>query len=634
MQDKLNLNTDYILDTWQGERPKGEYKALIGYGGFIQKDKSINTLEMLYSYIQKGAEESCGQCFPCRNGLKKLAKRLHTFKEKQYSTADLDFLLSQARLIMASARCDIGQKVPKALVDIIESAPKLLENNKNKNTYTHLITAPCINACPSHVDIPNYIEMIRVGKNSDGLSCVMQDCVMPGTIGRVCVRPCESACKRQLTDKALSIKTLKRYLFDQSLEKDTESNFTKKEKKDKKIAIIGAGPAGLSCAYYLAKEGYQPTIFEKEDKSGGMAKYGIPDYRLPPAVLEEEVKRIQDLGVEIIYNTEIGKHKTIEDLKKEGYALVYIAAGSQKAPLLNCEGECDCACGLISGIDYLHEAAKGNKVIDGKKVLVLGGGNVAMDCVRTAKRHGFEDVGIIYRRTEEEMPADKVEIHDAKHEGINFYFLLAPQKIITENGKVKALICQKMQLGKPDASGRCSPIPIEGEMQFFDCDVIIPAIGQKTDLAKLFEGLDIEEQHLFDRSKNVRVDEITGKLIAKTSSIPLFGMGDCVTGPISLISALAGGKRSAEYGIKLLENREDSASLQARLEADFHTISLFAENENLPPSDLKEPLEIQELPLIERLQGFAEVELPIATRMAKKEASRCLRCYRIVMIAN
>ncbi len=639
MQDKLDLGKEYIIDTWQGDKPSGSYKALIGYGGLIQKDENIDILALLCSYIKKGTEESCGQCFPCRNGLKKILKRLQSLKTRDYLAEDLDFLLAHARLIMTSARCDIGQTTPKALIDIIENFPQLLKNSQKKkeDKYTALITAPCINACPAHVNIPHYIEMIRVGNNKEGLLNVMQDCIMPGTIGRVCMKPCESACKRKNNGEALSIRTLKRYLFDQSVEKSFENNLITKnkiDKKNEKIAIVGAGPAGLSCAYFLAKEGYAVSIFEKEKKGGGMAKYGIPDYRLPPLVLEEEIKRIQELGVEIFYNTEIGKNKKVEELKKEGFKILCVAAGSQKAPLLACEGEENCVNGIVSGIEYLHEAAEGKKIIEGKKVLVVGGGNVAMDCVRTAKRHGFEDVGIIYRRTEEEMPADKLEIHDAKNEGIDFHFLLAPQKIISENGKVKGLYCQKMKLGKPDASGRCSPIPCENEIQYFDCDVIISAIGQKTDVASLFENIEIEADTLFDRSKNLKSDRITGKLLAENLPLAFFAMGDCATGPNSLISALAGGKRSAEYCRYLLEGKEISPTQKASLEADFHAISLLAEEEKHPPYDFNPSLPHLELAVDERLQGFMEVELAINTKMAKDEAKRCLRCYRIVMIAN
>ncbi len=629
----MSLNSDYEnfqkLDTWLGDKPPMEFKALIGYGG-ITVNEDIDILDMLRCYIEKGVEESCGQCFPCRNGLKKLSKRLNFLCDGISSVNDLDFLLSTAKKIISSARCDIGQTTPKALLDVIESAPHLLKARRvERKNYTSLVTAPCLNACPAHVNIPNYIEKIRIGEFKTGLEVVMQNCILAGTIGRVCERPCETACKRKENGEAVSIRNLKRYLFDRSLQ-ESYCGIDTKSKKDMKIAIVGAGPAGLSCAYFLAEQGYSVTIFEKHEKSGGMAKYGIPDYRLPEDILMEEVVRVQALGVEILYGVDIGKDLSIDDLKQKGYSAVFIGSGAPKVSSLRCEGEDECTSGLVGGIDYLSETARGNKIISGNRVLVIGGGNVAMDCVRTARRHGFEDVHIIYRRTEEEMPADKFEIHEAKLEGVHFNFLIAPQKIVHENGVVKGLLCQKMKLGEPDSSGRRAPIPIEGETFIFECDVIISAIGQKTDVAYILNGLD--KENFLDKYNNLNADSITGKLSAETP-LPIFGGGDCATGPSSLIAALAAGKRSAEYIDKELQSNL-CVDAQAKLEHALHKVNILDSSECKPPIDLRETMPTPILDINERLKGFDEVELSSNEADARLEASRCLRCFRIIMIAS
>ncbi len=687
----INLDKSIIFDSWRGEKPDLDYKILLGYAGVDIKENAlqdIDILDMLYAYVKRAMEESCGQCFPCRNGLKKIAKRLKYMIEGKKSENDCEFLLSSSASIMKSARCDIGKRSLQALKDIIENVPSLLLSSDNAKTksqnrmseekgeshYSSLITAPCINACPAHVDIPQYIEMIRTKREEEGLLSVENNCIMPGTIGRVCMRPCQDACVRKRNGEEISIRNLKRYLFDEDIKKQEKEDLYKnqiieieqrkencenkefigKHQKDNKIAIIGAGPAGLSCAYFLAKNGYSPTIFEKEAKGGGMARYGIPDYRLPQEVIDKEINKIESIGVEIVYNTEIGKDKKIKDLKKENYKALCLAAGSHQAPRLHCEGEEDCLCGLVSGIEYLHQSAQGKKCIEGKTVLVIGGGNVAMDCVRTALRHGFEEVNLLYRRTEEAMPADKEEIYEAKLEGVNFHFLLAPHKIVHENGVVKELICQKMQLGKADASGRRSPQAIEGEFEHFACDVIIYAIGQKTSIEGIFEGMPEENvknvenlendeagkqenfnlEKLLDRGKNIQSDAITGKIESDSFPLAFFGMGDCATGPTSLIMALAGGKRAAFYCAKLLEEGSAKAHMEAKLEAALHDISIDYEDGAMPFSDFQQKINKNELEIDKRLQSFSEVELSIPSFEARAESKRCLRCYRLIMIAH
>ena len=626
-----------IIDTWAGDKVSIETKAVMGFGGVTINDSSVDVLDMIRAYMDKAAGESCGQCFPCRSGLKNIAKRLNALCEgnasDNNSENDIEYLANLAKVVMSSARCDIGQTSPKALLDIIENAPNLLAARKvTKGNYTSLVTAPCMNACPGHVDIPTYIENIRLRQFDEGLSCVMDKCSMPGTIGRVCERPCEAACKRGQNGTPIAIRHLKRFLFD----KNTSPNIIKTEvaplAKKQKVAVVGAGPAGLSCAYHLSKQSFPVTIFEKQQRSGGMAKYGIPDYRLPAAVLKKEVACVQALGCEIQYSVDVGSDVSVQELlEQKGYSAVFIASGAPDAPSMRCENEQHCTTGYISGIEYLNEATRGNKIIHGTRVVVVGGGNVAMDCVRTALRHGFTDVQIIYRRTELEMPADKLEIHEAKLEGVKFNFLLAPTKIHHANGRVTGISCQKMELGEADASGRRSPVPIEGEIFELECDVIIHAIGQKVTVGYVLGGLSGEGNAGLDKYNNLEADPFTGKV---SSFNNLFGGGDCATGPKTLIAALAAGERAALHIADYLEGKEVSASKIEILEHALESIKIVDDAEIAPPTDLTASIPLHTLPVDERLYDFSEVEQGSIDAEACKEASRCLRCFRILMVAS
>jgi len=659
-----------IIDTWVGDKISLNVRALMGFGGVIINDSShdpsaphtpVDVLDMMRAYMEKAAGESCGQCFPCRSGLKNIAKRLNLLCEgissadsvadnvsdnaqnnsagnsANNSEGDIAYLLNIANMVMSSARCDIGQTSPKALVDIINKAPHLLAARKViKGNYTSLVTAPCMNACPGHVDIPTYIEKIRLRQFDEGLSRVMEKCSMPGTIGRVCERPCETACKRGQNGAPVAIRHLKRFLFDRntspSIIKTETALPNKTQKKKQKIAVIGAGPAGLSCAYHLSKRGFPVTIFEKQQASGGMAKYGIPDYRLPASVLEKEVACVRALGCEIHYGVDVGSDVSIQELmQQQNYAAVFIGSGAPDAPGMRCAGEGQCTSGYISGIEYLNEATRGNKIISGKRLAVVGGGNVAMDCVRTALRHGFTDVHIIYRRTEQEMPADKFEIHEAKLEGVTFNFLVAPTEILHDNGHVTGLLCQRMELGEPDDSGRRSPVPIKGEIFEFECDAIIHAIGQKVTVGYILEGLAGTSSTGMNEYNNLEADSITGEVPAFSG---IFGGGDCATGPRALIAALAAGERAAAHITAYVEGKNIEATEKEKLEHALQTISIVNSTEIAPPTDMKEPMPLRVLPVSERLQNFSEVEQGSTDWEACKEASRCLRCFRILMVAS
>ncbi len=619
-----------LLNTWRGDTHIAFTRALIGWGGIIVRDDSIDLLDMLRAYMEKAASESCGQCFPCRSGLQRIVTRLTHICQGKTCSDDIKYLTDLAQHVRKSARCDIGHTSPVPLLDILEKAPHIFEARTvhccTQDTYTSFVTAPCINACPASVNIPDYIEKIRWGQWKEGLESVMDRCPMPGTIGRVCVRPCETACVRGRNAQPIAIRHLKRFLFDQHKPQETIYKSLAAQKHEQKIAVIGAGPAGLACAYYLLQRGFAVTIFERQEWAGGMARYGIPDYRLPPAVLEQEIAHIQNLGCEIRYGIDIGKDITVQDLEKQGYAIVFVGTGAPNTPSMRVEGEDLCHKGYVSGVHYLSEAAKGRQMLQGKSLVVVGGGNVAMDCVRTALRHGFTDVRILYRRTEQEMPADKCEIHEAKEEGVIFNFLTAPLSLVHTNGCVSGIVCQKMCLGEPDASGRCRPVAIDGETVTYMCDAVVHAIGQKTDIVSTLTGLDG-----FEKALNSYKDLDAHPVSCHVAAFPhMFGGGDCVTGPNTLIAALAAGRRAARHIEASLQDTKITPLSEETWQHSLASTDVCSATEALPPQNVTSAMPIHCLPLQQRL-NFNEVEHASTPAEAKREAGRCLRCFRIGM---
>ncbi len=398
----------------------------------------------------------------------------------------------------------------------------------------------CQEACPVNLDIRKYIAFIADGKHLESLAKIRERLPLPGSIGRICPHPCETACNRQYLDEALSICFLKRFVADVELNEGTDPVYeTPKKKISGKIAIIGAGPAGLTCAHDLARLGYEHIkIYEALPVPGGYLWVGIPEYRLPKKLLQREVDLICNMGIEIKYNTRIGKDIAFEDLKKENDAL-FIGAGCHIGLKLRCPGEDEYqGKGIVDCVTFLREQALGTLPEAKGKLIVIGGGNAAIDSARVGWRMGFDEVYILYRRTKKEMPANPWEIDAAEHEGVILQYLAAPIEILGKNGKVSGMKCIKMKLGKPDASGRRRPVPVEGSEYVIDAETIVPALSQGVDLSFLKEGHDLE----ISRWNTFEIDEETG-----ATNVPgVFAGGDIVTGPNIAIRAVAGGKRAAE----------------------------------------------------------------------------------------
>ena len=470
-------------------------------------------------------------------------------------------------------------------------------------------TAPCKAACPTHISVQGYVALIAAGKYKEALKLIKQENPFPAVCGRVCNHPCEAACKRGEVEEPISIMYLKRFVADLDLNDETKFIPEVKEKKGKKVAIIGGGPAGLTAAYYLAIEGYGVTVFEALPVAGGWLSVGIPEYRLPKNIVNAEIKIIEDLGVEIKRNTKVGKDVLFDDLRRQ-YDALFIAVGTHVSSRLDVPGE-DLQ-GVVHGIDFLKRVNLGEKVFLGSRVAVIGGGNVAMDAVRTALRTGSKEAFILYRRTRAEMPASHEEIEEALHEGIKIEFLAAPVKILGSGGKVTGIECIRMELGEPDASGRRRPVPVKGSEFTIDVDAVVPAIGQATD----FSFIDSASGISINKWKTLDVDTVT----FATNVKGIFAGGDDVTGPATAVEAIYAGKEAAKSidrylcgeDVKLGRGRNWKEGL-----ADKGDVSGM-EKESRP--------RLRELEPAVRKTNFEEVVQPYTEEEAVREAKRCLGC--------
>ena len=451
-------------------------------------------------------------------------------------------------------------------------------------------TAPCKTACPAHIAIQGYLKMANEGRYSEALALIKQDNPFPAICGRVCNRRCEDACMRGNIDAPVAIDAVKKYIAELDLKAETRYiPEIKSEKRygrfdDVKVAVIGAGPAGLSCAYYLALMGYYPTVFEKNKHPGGMMRYGIPEYKLGKKVINAEIEVLKELGVEIRCGVEIGKDITVEQLRKEGYKSFYVAIGAQKAATLGIPGE-ELALG---GVDFLHEVAEGKKPALGKKVVVVGGGNVAIDVARTAIKLGVKDVTVVYRRTEKDMKADALEVKEAREDGVKFLFEHKPVEIVSKDGKITAFRCECGDIG---------------------CDTVIAAIGQKIDLGGIAaEGLALTEKGTV----------IAKELTYQTNVPDIFAGGDVQTGPKFVIDAIAAGREAAISMHRYM--RPHSSLTLNRNRRDY--IELDKSKVVLPLDKIKAP------------ERQCEAYETLTEEQVKFETSRCLGCGASIVDEN
>jgi NADH-quinone oxidoreductase subunit F len=602
----INLPVDYEKLTEAG--------SIMGSGGLIVMDEDTCVVDVAKYFIEFTNDESCGKCASCRDGSTELLEILKRICRGEGKEEDIQTLEELGHAIKDASMCGLGQTLPNPVLSTLRYfKDEYIEHIKYKRCSAlvckGIISSACQHICPISQDVPSYIGLIAQGKFEEAVKVVRKENPLPLVCGRVCNTPCEGKCVAGEWDDPIAIRLLKRFLADYEMKHGSGGEEKPKSIKEEKVAIVGSGPGGLTCAHYLALEGYKVTIFESQEIPGGMLALGIPNFRLPKDVLKYEIDRIKGLGVEIKTNTTVGKDISLEKLKEE-YKAVFIAIGAQKGLKMKIPGED--AEGVIDAIEFLRDINLGCKVKVGDKVIVVGGGNSAIDAARVAKRLG-KDTKILYRRTRAEMPAIKSEIEEALTEGIDIQFLAAPVNVISSNGKLEAVECIRMELGEMDQSGRRRPVPIEGSEFKVEVDTLVLAISQEPDVSSLSgNGLNISKWNTIEVDPETLLTNIQG----------VFAGGDVVTGPNTVTEAMAHGKTAARMIDKYIKGEKLEREYKVTRPAVYVEAVKLTEQET---KSLKRP-KAQSIPVDQRLKDFSEVELGLTEADAILEAKRCLRC--------
>jgi len=589
--------------------------SIMGSGGMIVMDEDSCMVDVAKYFVGFTHSESCGKCVPCRMGSQHLLKMLTEIAEGKGDMSYVRRLEKLSRTVQSGSLCGLGQTLPNPVMSALryfsdEFEAHLRQKRCDALVCKGLVSSPCQYTCPINQDVPCYMGYIAQGRFDDAIRVIRIENPFPGICGRVCPHPCESKCEAGKYGDPIAIRALKRFAADYEMKQGIKPHRAE-VRYDAKVAVIGSGPAGLSAAYYLALEGYPCTVFEALPLPGGMLAVGIPEYRLPRDVLDYEIDYIRKTGVEIKTNHALGRDFTIEDLFRQGYKAVFLATGSHKALELGIEGADHPA--VLPGVRFLFDVNLHKEINLGERVAVIGGGNVAIDSARSAVRLGAKDVFILYRRSREEMPALSEELEQLEEEGIKIRFLTAPKRVVSSGDGITGLECIAMELGEPDASGRRRPVPIQGSEFMIECDNVIAAIGQTSDL-----NFAQDEALNVTRRGTIAVDEETD-LCEKEG---VFAGGDAVTGPLNVVTAIFHGKLSAKGIHQYLSGHEVSrhyrpvrpAEVVAPVELTDEEIERLAR-----PSLPRKPGQ-------QRIRSFVEVEECLSEEQAVLEAKRCLRC--------
>ncbi|MCQ2752367.1 MAG: FAD-dependent oxidoreductase [Coriobacteriales bacterium] len=581
---------------------------------FAKRLKSTNyqtcPIEFLASYVKTCASQSCGKCVPCRIGLKQVSNLLDEILDGYADLSTLDLLKSTAQNIYYSADCALGFECAAKVLEALDA----YKDDFNYHLYygecgeSKPVAVPCAKGCPAHVDIPSYVALVGEQKYDEALSVIYKDNPLPAVCGLICEHPCEANCRRGIVDDAINIRGIKRFAIENSsknfaekLDKllEVQDGCPVKKGKTPKVAIIGGGPAGLTAAFYLRKFGFAVTIFEAREALGGMLRYGIPEYRLPKETLDKEIKVITDLGVKVKLNTKIGEDVKLKDIKAK-FDCIFMAIGAHSDNKLGIPGED--AQGVVSAVEMLR-ACGGGKPYDytDKRVIVVGGGNVAMDCARSAMRCGAKSVDVVYRRRKVDMTALVEEIDDTIADGCTLRELMAPVRVLKKAGKVAGLQVQPQIIGQK-SRGRFAPRPANCDPINLDADIIIVAIGQKI------------ESEIFAKDK---IENNRGRILCEPNGQVfdyLYTGGDCQSGPSTVINAIKAGKNVA-LNIDKAFGFEHSMKLGFKLPnapAKSRTYCARSEMSKKSPQQTNRNFE-----LVENSYSLEEV---------LQECSRCLRC--------
>jgi NADH-quinone oxidoreductase subunit F len=588
-----------------------ELGAIMGSGGLISMDEDTCMVDMAKFFMEFIQDESCGKCVPCRLGTKRMLEILERITKGEGKEGDVELLVELGNTIKDTALCGLGQTAPNPVLSTIKYFREEYDEHIRykycrAGVCSELFISPCENACPANVNVPGYLALIAAGRIKDAYNLIRQENPFPSVCGRVCTHPCESKCRRGQMDEPIAISALKRYVADEMFKSNEPFVDLVFPKKNKSIGIVGAGISGLTCAYYLARLGYDVTAYEAKPVAGGVLVYGIPEYRLPKEILSKEIDTIKQVGVKIITDVEVGKDLTFDELRRT-YDALYISTGAQFSKKIEIEGEN--LPGVYHGFDFLKDINLGKEIDIGGKVAIIGGGSTAFDAARVAVRKGAEEVHILYRRTSEDMPADESEIKEAIEEGIIIHELVRPVALLGKD-RVNRIKCIKMELSGFDKDGRKKPVDIEGSEYEMDVDFIIIAVSQYSDLPFINK-----EEVEATKVGTIVVDKDT----QMTSMPGVFSGGDAVRGSDVVITAIADGKKAASaMDIYLGGNGELNKGDYIEIPQVYDDAEVMEHNR----------FEMEYLSADERKDNFEEVCLGFHRLNAIAESMRCLRCDR------
>jgi len=604
-----------MFDTPVDYEALAQLGAIMGSGGMVVMDEDNCMVDVARYFIEFTHSESCGKCVPCRVGLDQCLRILNKVTKGQATSADLDMLEDLGPMIRDVSLCGLGQTAPNPVLTTLryfrdEFEDHIHDKKCAAGVCEDLFLSPCENSCPLHMNIPRFIQLYKENRLEDAFESVILDNPLPASTGRVCQHPCDDRCRRAGIDDAVNMREIHRFIADSAYGTEIETTVMKRlldrrlPDTGKKVAVVGAGPTGLAAAFYLALLGHKVTVFDENSEPGGMLRFALPEYRLPKAVVAQEVNFIKKLGVAFVCNTRIGVDKTPQSLSKE-YDSVFLALGTWEASPIDLPGvQCQ---GVHHALHFLDAIAHNKDVRIGQRVVVIGGGNAAIDSARTAARMGA-DVTVVYRRQRQDMPAIPEEVDEAYEEGVKFVYLAAPHRIISDGqGGVKAIEVQKTTLGEFGVTGRRRPVPTD-EVMRISCDTIILAIGERVDT--VFTG---GSQLELKRDGSIKVDRHS----SETNLLDVFAGGDVVTGASNVSNAMSHGKRAAEMiDVKLTGEHRFARLFQAFTYGQVPPAEPAAGGRNTSPV----------LTPVQRKSTFDEVMLGFSPEQVLHEAERCLRC--------
>jgi len=589
--------------------------SIMGSGGMVVMDEDNCMVDVARYFIEFTHSESCGKCIPCRVGLDQSLRVLNAFTRGRAAESDLDRLDEIGRMVRDTSLCGLGQSAPNPLLTTMrhfrhEFEDHIRAKRCRAGVCEELALSPCENSCPLHMNIPRFLQLYKEGRMDDAFEAVVLDNPLPASTGRVCQHPCDDRCRRRAIDSAVNMREVHRFIADSVYESDRFDRLAariaarKLPPTERKVAVVGGGPSGLTAAFYLALLGHQVTIYDSNPELGGMLRYAIPEYRLSQNVIRREVELIRRLGVEFVTGVAVGVDIQLNDLDNQ-YNAVFLAIGTWKEAWVYLPGTE--SKGVLPALLFLEAVAKEERTVLGGKVVIVGGGNAAIDSARTARRMG-SDVTVIYRRERKDMPAIREETDAAQEEGVKFMFLATPHRIVGDDqSNVKAIEVVRTRLGEFDSSGRRRPIPTE-EIRRFECDTVILAVGEAVDrdFARA-SGLRIRE------NGTVEVDRYTLEI----SRSKFYAGGDLISGASNVSNAMG-------YGKKAARNIDRRLMGPGRWEQIAPQFSYGNELPEEPVS--KERHHGHELPADERMESFVEAVLGISPEEALEETARCLRC--------